>query len=127
MDTLPGSLSVLHARGKWYETSIPVGQSAIPNDLRTLVLHGTPATQFFSLGDSPQLVVGVPLPSEHAAYFEVFSLDEPASTLRTLAFALAAAALVTTLAGAALGRMGQRTGPAAAGRPHRGRRGHRRR
>ena len=40
----------------------------------------------------------------HAAYFEVFSLDELAGTLRTLAFALAAAALVTTLAGAALGR-----------------------
>ena len=95
---------MLHARGKWYETSIPVGQSAIPAELRRMVLHGTPASQFFSLGDSPQIVVGVPLPSEQAAYFEVFSLDELASTLRTLAFALAAAALVTTLAGAALGR-----------------------
>ena len=81
-----------------------MGQSAIPADLRTLVLHGTPASQYFSLGDTPQIVIGVPLPAEHAAYFEVFSLDELASTLRTLAFALAAAALVTTLAGAALGR-----------------------
>ena len=49
-------------------------------------------------------MIGVPLPAEQSAYFEVFSLDELASTLRTLAFALAAAALVTTLAGAALGR-----------------------
>jgi signal transduction histidine kinase len=81
-----------------------VGQSAIPAGLRTLVLHGTPASQYFALGDSPQIVIGVPLPAEHAAYFEVFSLDELASTLRTLAFALAAAALVTTLAGALLGR-----------------------
>ncbi len=105
IDTLPGSLSVLHAGGKWYATSpIQVGQSAIPADLRTLVLHGTPASQYFALGDSPQIVIGVPLPAEHAAYFEVFSLDELASTLRTLAFALAAAALVTTLAGALLGR-----------------------
>jgi len=103
-DTLPGSLSVLHTGGKWYATSISVGQSTIPVELRTLVLHGTPASQFFSIGDTPQIVIGVPLPAEHAAYFEVFSLDELASTLRTLAFALAAAALVTTLAGALLGR-----------------------
>ena len=50
------------------------------------------------------MVIGVPLPAVHAAYFEVFSLDELAGTLRALAFALAAAALVTTLAGAAVGR-----------------------
>jgi len=103
-DTLPGSLSVLHTGGKWYATSISVGQSTIPAELRTMVLSGRPASQFFSIGNTPQIVIGVPLPAEHAAYFEVFSLDELASTLRTLAFALAAAALVTTLAGAALGR-----------------------
>ena len=68
------------------------------------MLSGTPASQLFSIGGTPQLVIGVPLPAVHAAYFEVFSLDELAGTLRTLAFALAAAALVTTLAGAALGR-----------------------
>ncbi len=103
-DTLPGSLSVLHTGGKWYATSISVGQSSIPAGLRTMVLRGTPASQFFAIGDTPQFVIGVPLPSENAAYFEVFSLDELASTLRTLAFALAAAAVVTTVAGAALGR-----------------------
>jgi len=104
VDTLPGSRSVLHAGGEWYATSISVGQSAIPFPERTLVLTGTPASQLFSLGGTPQLVIGVPLPAVHAAYFEVFSLDELAGTLRALAFALAAAALVTTLAGAALGR-----------------------
>jgi two-component system, OmpR family, sensor histidine kinase MtrB len=104
IDTQTGSLSVLHSGGTWHATSIEVGQSAIPAELRTLVLRGTPASQFFSLGDTPQIVIGIPLPAEHAAYFEVFSLDELASTLRTLAFALAAAALVTTLAGAAVGR-----------------------
>jgi signal transduction histidine kinase len=104
VDTLPGSLSVLHSEGHWYATSISVGQSALPAGERALVLSGTPASQFFSIGGTPQLVIGVPLPSVHAAYFEVFSLDELAGTLRTLAFALAAAALVTTLAGAAVGR-----------------------
>ena len=81
-----------------------MGESAIPADERSLVLSGTPASQLFSISGTPQLVIGVPLPAVHAAYFEVFSLDELAGTLRTLAFALAAAALVTTLAGAALGR-----------------------
>ncbi|MGO8870542.1 MAG: ATP-binding protein [Acidimicrobiales bacterium] len=104
VDTLPGSLSVLHTGGQWYATSISVGQSAIPAKLRDLVLGGTPASQIFSIGGTPQQVIGVPLPAVHAAYFEVFSLDELAGTLRTLAIALAAAALVTTVAGAVLGR-----------------------
>lgn len=104
VDTLPGSLSVLRSDGQWYATSVSVGQSALPLGERSLVLAGTPASQFFSIGGTPQLVIGVPLPAVRAAYFEVFSLDELADTLRTLAFALAAAALVTTLAGAAVGR-----------------------
>ena len=102
--TVPGSLSVLHSGGQWYANSISVGQGAIPAQERALVLDGTPASQLFSIGGTPQFVIGVPLPDVNATYFEVFSLEELASTLRTLAFALAAAALVTTVAGAALGR-----------------------
>ncbi len=104
VDTVPGSRSVLHTGGEWYATSISVGQGAIPAEERSLVLAGTPSSQLISIGGTPQLVIGVPLPAVHAAYFEVFSLDELARTLRALAFALTAAALVTTLAGAALGR-----------------------
>jgi two-component system, OmpR family, sensor histidine kinase MtrB len=103
-DTLPGSRSVLRNDGQWYATSISVGRSAIPSQERNLVLSGAPASQLFSINGTPQLVIGVPLPAVHAAYFEVFSLDELEGTLRTLAFALAAAALVTTVAGAVLGR-----------------------
>lgn len=104
VDTVPGSRSVLHTGNQWYATSISVGQSAIPAAERRLVLSGTPGAQLFSLSGSPHLVIGVPLPAVHAAYFEVFSLDELARTLRDLALALAAAALVTTIAGAAVGR-----------------------
>ncbi len=104
VDTLPGSRSVLRTGDQWYATSISVGQSAIPAGERALVLSGTPASQLFDLAGSPQEVIGVPLPAVHAAYFEVFSLDELAGTLRALAVALAAAALVTTVAGAAVGR-----------------------
>lgn len=104
LDTLPGSLSVLEQRGQWYADSISVGENAIPVGLRSLVLSGTPATQHFVLGGSPQMVVGLPVPSVGAAYFEVFSLGELARTLTILALALAGAALVTTAAGVVIGR-----------------------
>jgi len=104
LDTLPGSLSVLERGGEWYATSISVGENAIPLRLRTMVLSGAPATQHFVLGGTPEMVVGLPIPSVNAAYFEVFSLDELARTLRILALALAGAALVTTIAGAVIGR-----------------------
>ena len=104
VDAVSGSSSVLHKGGQWFATSISVGQSAIPVDERSMVLSGTPASQLFAIGGTPQVVIGVPLPAIHATYFEVFSLDELAGTLRTLAFALATAALVTTLAGAVVGR-----------------------
>jgi two-component system sensor histidine kinase MtrB len=109
---LPGSLSVLHSGGHWYATSISVGQSALPESLQALVLKGTPASQIISVGAAPQLAIGVPLPAVHAAYFEFFSLDELEGTLRTLAF---------TRGGT--GTVGQREGPAAAGRGDRGGRG----
>ncbi|MHB8328837.1 MAG: sensor histidine kinase [Acidimicrobiales bacterium] len=104
LDTLPGSLSVLERSGQWYATSISVGENAIPAALRSDVLAGRPVLQHFELNGSPQLVVGIPVPSVDAAYFEVFSLAELARTLRILALALAAAALVTTVAGAVTGR-----------------------
>jgi two-component system sensor histidine kinase MtrB len=104
-DTVPGSRSVLHTGGQWYATSpLSVGQKNIPVKERDLVLSGTPASQLFSIRGTPQFVIGVPLPAVDATYFEVFSFEELAGTLRTLAFALGAAALVTTVAGAAVGR-----------------------
>ena len=104
LDTLPGSLSVLERHGQWYETSISVGENALPAELRAEVLAGSPALQHFALDRAPQLVVGVPVPSVDASYFEVFPLAELERTLRILAFALGGAALVTTIAGAVIGR-----------------------
>ncbi len=104
LDTVPGSRSVLEHKGQWYATSISVGENAIPVAMRVLVVSGTPATQHFVLGNTPQMAVGLPIPSVNAAYFEVFSLDDLSRTLRILALALAAAALLTTVAGAVIGR-----------------------
>jgi two-component system, OmpR family, sensor histidine kinase MtrB len=104
LDTLPGSLSVLERSGQWYATSISVDEAAIPLRLRQEVLAGTPALQHFVLRGTSQLVVGVPVPSVDAAYFEVFSLADIARTLQILALALGGAAVVTTVAGAIIGR-----------------------
>lgn len=108
LDTLPGSLSVLERKGQWYATSISVNEFTIPTALRALVIDGSPALQHFTLNGTPELAVGVPVPNVGAAYFEVFSLDETARTLRILALALAGAALVTTAAGAITGRWASR-------------------
>jgi signal transduction histidine kinase len=104
LDTVAGSSSVLELKGQWYATSISVGENAIPVALRNMVVSGSPATQHFVLGNTPQMAVGLPIPSVNAAYFEVFSLDDLSRTLRILALALAGAALLTTIAGAVIGR-----------------------
>jgi len=105
LDTVPGSNSVLYDRGRWYATSLGVGQDAIPPAMQDLVVaHGAPARQYHQLGGAPLLEVGVPVPEVGAAYFEVFSLQDLQRTLRILALSLAGAALATTLGGAALGR-----------------------
>jgi two-component system sensor histidine kinase MtrB len=106
VDALSGSRSVLYRADtqQWFNTSLSVSQSAIPEAMRQLVISGTPASQIFDLGGTPEIVVGVPLNAVQASYFEVFSLDELSRTLRVLALALGAAALVTTIAGAVVGR-----------------------
>ena len=103
VDTLPGSQSVLHTDGQWYATSISVSQRTLPRALRAEASAGNAATQRFVASGTPRFAVAVPLPSVHADYFEVFSLSEVASTLRTLAAVLGAAALVTVVGGALLG------------------------
>jgi len=99
-----GSHSVLEVGGQWYARSFSVSRSDLPRSLRDLVRSGSAATQTFVLDGAPELAIGVPIPSVHAAYFEVFDLSDLGGTLRVLALALFAAGLVTTILGAAIGR-----------------------
>ena len=91
------------------------------------MLSGTPATQLFSLDGTPQMVVGVPLPSVQRRLLRGLLPRRAGRHLRILAFALAPAALVTTVAGAVIGRWasGRALRPLAG--VSRGRGGHRRR
>jgi signal transduction histidine kinase len=96
--------SVLIYQGSTYDSSFQLGLGDIPASLRVLLRTGTPGTQNFTLDNAPQVAVGVPIPAEHAVYYEVFDVSDLARTLHILALALAAGGLITTVLGFALGR-----------------------
>jgi signal transduction histidine kinase len=95
---------VLHVEDRWFANSLLVGRDVIPAKLRARVASGAPAQQRFVFGGEAWLAVGVPIPRVQAEFFEAFSLAEVDRTLETLSFSLIGAALLTTLAGAAVGR-----------------------
>jgi two-component system, OmpR family, sensor histidine kinase MtrB len=98
--------SVLYHLSKAYASSLSVNASAIPHQLRAEVLGGTAATQTYRTPrtGAPVIVVGVPIPSVHSAYFEVFDLSDLDHTLHVLGLTLIVAGVVTTLLGIGLGR-----------------------
>ncbi len=98
--------SVLYHDSKTYASAPLLGESSIPTALRQTALHGTVATQTYRTSGegTPVIVVGVPIPSVRAVYFEVFDLSDLAHTLRVLGLTLFGAGVVTTLLGVALGR-----------------------
>jgi signal transduction histidine kinase len=91
--------SVLFHGSKTYDSS------SIPRDLRNVVLAGSAATETYRTAQgTAEIVVGVPVPSVHAFYFDVFDLSDLDHTLRVLALALFVAGGITTILGIALGR-----------------------
>jgi signal transduction histidine kinase len=98
-----GSTSVMRGPSAWYATSVAAGRDSIPESLRQLVGRGDAGHQRITTRNGPALVIGVPLPSVHATYFEVTSLHELSSTLAVIRNSLLGAALATTLAAGILG------------------------
>lgn len=105
LDAGPNSGSLLYQQGHWYQSAPTLAPDSLPQGLRQVVVTTHEAAfQTVDAPGGPQLVVGVPIPSEQAAYFEVFGLDDLSRTLHVLLVALALAALVTTIGGAVVGR-----------------------
>ncbi len=105
IDEGTGAHSVLYHQSKTYVSSLSVNASSIPVKLRKVVLAGTAATQTYrDAQGASEIVVGVPVPSVDAAYFEVFDLSDLDHTLRVLGLTLFGAGVVTTLLGVGLGR-----------------------
>lgn len=104
VETPNSSRALLHYEDRWFGAAVGTSQEALPLDLRTQVIAGTPARQRLRLAGSPVLAVGVPIPDVGATYFEIFEMEVLASTLRVMGNSLMAGAAVTTLLGAAMGR-----------------------
>ena len=75
----------------------------IPRDLIRTVDRGNPAVQRISTDNGSAVVVGLPLPSVAASYYEISPLDELEDTLDLLITVLPLVALGTTIAGATVG------------------------
>jgi signal transduction histidine kinase len=108
LSTPLGSRPILYVDGDWTPLTPEFGQDALPEAVRDAVLAGQPVRMRYDLRGEMQLVVGIPIPSVQAAYFEIISLDDLQSTLEALGVSLVGASLLTTLAGAALGAWASR-------------------
>ncbi len=98
-----GADVVVHSDGAWYSSSIDVGQRDVPMAMRDIVQGGEAATVPISTSEGPALLIGVPLASSGAEFYEAAPLTELRQALRTLAAVLAAGAAAATAAGAAFG------------------------
>ena len=105
LQTASGSHPVLFYSGDWISTDPQFGEAALPASLRRAVLDGGAAQMRYSLDGEPELGFGISLQTadDDAAYFEIVSLDETASTLTSLGIILFGASVLATGTGAALG------------------------
>jgi signal transduction histidine kinase len=108
LSTPLGSRPVLYADEEFVSLTPEFGQDALPKAVRDAVLGGQPVRMRYELRGEMQLVIGIPIPSVDAAYFEIIALDDLQSTLEALGVSLVGASLLTTLAGAALGSWASR-------------------
>jgi signal transduction histidine kinase len=94
---------LLRNDGVWYGRGADEGvTAAIPPELQRRVEQGRPAVQRVRADGVPAVVVAVPL-SASTAFYEIDSLRELNDNLRLLALVLTAVAIMTAVAGAALG------------------------
>jgi len=94
----------INYRGTWSASSPQYGPDSIPASLQTRVVDdGVPSRMILRVGNSPVLVIGIPLTVTDASYFEFVSLDDASSTLNSVLISLLFAGFITTIAGVFLG------------------------
>jgi two-component system sensor histidine kinase MtrB len=98
---------VLRLGDRWFAASVDAGRDAVPRQLQDLTGTRT-QRQRSSVDGKPVVVVAVPIGPDIGVYYDVVSLTELRSTLRTLAIILTAAATITTLFGAIVGLLASR-------------------
>jgi len=97
----PSRAVVRDGYGRWTNQSVEFDERAIPTPLLRMAEQGTPGRMRVSIDGEPELLIAVPLPD--GLYFEFVPLADAENTLQSLSTSLFGAALVTTLAGAAVG------------------------
>jgi two-component system sensor histidine kinase MtrB len=100
---------LIRRNGEWFSRRADAGiTAAVSPELQALVQDGMPAAQQVEVRGEPAFVVGVPLRTVEAGYYEITQLGELDRTLNVLATVLILAALGTTLAGAGVGAYASR-------------------
>lgn len=107
--TPAGSTIILEWQGQWYASALDQGREAVPLGVRRAASEGNASSQRFRGDDSPVLVVGVPVPSVGANFYEIAPLSELDGILRLLSAILTGGALLAAGAGAALGSWASRS------------------
>ncbi|MFI5693921.1 ATP-binding protein [Kribbella sp. NPDC051586] len=101
--TPAGHTIILKWRNQWYASALDQGRDAVPSAVQQEIAAGQPVSQRFRSADGPALVVGVPVRTVGAEFYEIAPLTELDGTLRLLSGILLGGALLATAAGAALG------------------------
>lgn len=107
--TPAGHTIILQWRGQWYASALDQGREVVPADVRDQVSSGQAAMQRFRSADGPSMVIGVPVPSVGADFYEISPLTELDGNLRLLSSILLGGALLATTAGAVLGAWASRS------------------
>jgi signal transduction histidine kinase len=90
--------------GAWASSSARFTSDVIPVSMQTKVIsERVPTRMIISFDKEPTLVIGIPLASSNAAYFEFASLAADNDTLRNVGLSLMFGGLITTMGGALTG------------------------
>ncbi len=93
----------------WTPGRTSYDQNELPQSLVDKVIaDGVASRMVVHVGDEPNIVVGYPLTTTDAAYFEFFSLDEVANTLQSVRLSLVLGTMITTALGVLAGSFAAR-------------------
>jgi two-component system, OmpR family, sensor histidine kinase MtrB len=98
-----GTQALLRFAGTWYSSSVALDPAELPTSLQDTTSDGAVARQLISRNNVPLLVIGVPLGTVDATYYEIVPLAQLQRTLNVLATSLIGASVLTTLAAAGVG------------------------
>ena len=98
------SQAAINIDGAWASPSAKFNSEVIPQSMQArVIIDRIPAQMIVSVDRVPTLVIGIPLESSTAAYFEFADLSDANATLRNVGLSLLFGGLITTLAGALTG------------------------